>query len=72
MRGSSMTPQLLAHIEDQQTRAMHLEGLMQALLHLQNEDVEPGAQITLATLARDLAAELNRALDRMNLPGDRT
>lgn len=60
---------LRSYLRDQQSRACNLEGLLDALLELNVQDVEPGGQTAIITVARDLAAKLNAALDSVSLPG---
>lgn len=59
---------LLDHIQNQQARAMHLEYILEAAMVLDNEGLAPAAISSLISTARDIAGELNAALDSVALP----
>ena len=56
------------HINDQQVRAMHLQGILEALEILDNEGVAPSAVTSLIIIAKNLATEINEQLDSAVLP----
>ncbi len=59
---------LLKHIEKQQSIAMNLCGVIEALAILDNEGVGANAITSLLNVAGDLANQLNDGLDSVRLP----
>lgn len=59
---------LLDHIQNQQTRAMHLEYILEAAETLDIEGLAPKAVLSPIITARSIACELNAALDSSALP----
>lgn len=59
---------LLKHIQTQQSIAMNLCSIIQALSILDDGEVAPDAVTGLIRVARDLAEKLNSNLDVVNLP----
>ncbi|MGN7868990.1 hypothetical protein [Paracoccus sp. 22332] len=59
---------LKAYIADQQSQALRLESILEALQELNSANVAPDAQSSLIGLAYGMAIDLNEALDSVNLP----
>lgn len=59
---------LANYIADQQSVALRLEGLLEALEELNVQNLAPEAQSSLILVARGMAGDLNKALDAVNLP----
>lgn len=58
------------HISNQQTQALRLCGLLEAIATLDNQSLAPDAVSALIQIAVDMAEELNRNLDSVALPKD--
>lgn len=56
------------YIADQQTTALKLANVMEAIDLLNHDNLAPEAVTTLISVARLMADELNRNLDSANLP----
>lgn len=63
-----MKSDLHKHIANQQTLAMRLNFVLEALERLNSESVAEEAQSTLIAIAAEMAAELNNNLDNTRLP----
>jgi hypothetical protein len=61
-------PELLKHIAEVQSRACRLSGVVSAIAFLESEGACAAGQCALIYIAEDLAAEINTALDSVNLP----
>jgi hypothetical protein len=61
-------PDLLKYIAEVQSRACRLSGVVSAILFLESEGACAEGQCALIYMAEDLAAEINTALDSVNLP----
>lgn len=59
---------LMKHIGDQQTTAVTLAGVIEALAILDNEGLGDGAQTSLLNVAGELVSRLTEGLDSVNLP----
>lgn len=59
---------LLKYIGDVQSKACRLAGIASAIAYLENEGACGEGQCTLIFIAEELAAEINSALDSVNLP----
>ncbi|MCC5968403.1 MAG: hypothetical protein JJU15_00465 [Pararhodobacter sp.] len=62
------TPGLPEYLQDMQDRASRLSGIMNAIAFLENEGRCEEGRVALVYLAEELAAQLNTALDSVNLP----
>lgn len=64
------TSALRHHIALQQTEAIKLCGVLQALASLNNDGVAANAQTTLIDVALAMASDLNNGLDSVTRPDD--
>jgi hypothetical protein len=64
---TDLSPALHRYLQDQQSTAVQLEGVLEALAILDNEKCAPGAVTALIVVAGDLASQLNIGLDSLSL-----
>jgi hypothetical protein len=65
---SGNAPGLARYLADVQSRATRLHGIMAAVAFLENEGACADGRVALVFLAEELAADLNNALDSVNIP----
>ena len=61
-------PRLAEYLSDLQSRATRLHGIVAAAAFLENAGACKDGRAALVFLAEELAAEINNALDSVNIP----
>ncbi|KAA8616258.1 hypothetical protein [Salipiger aestuarii] len=61
-------PALMNHVQDMQDRAILLDGVLEAILFMENEDACENGRDSLMRIAKELSHEIFIALDKVNLP----
>ncbi len=62
-----LSPSLQQYLQDQQSTAVQLEGVLEAMAILDKEKCAPAAVTALIVVAVDLASQLNIGLDSLSL-----
>lgn len=61
-------PALMQHVQDMQDRTCLLDGVMEAILFMENEEACENGRASLTRIAKELSHEIFIALDTVNLP----